>query len=118
MIDRIKAAIETYPYSDSYTVWPGPNSNTFVAHLARAVPELRLDLPPTAIGKDYIPGGLPFGRVPSGTGFQVSFLGLLGVMLAAEEGLEVNILGLTFGVDPLDMAIKLPMVGRMSASDN
>jgi hypothetical protein len=118
MIDRIKAAIETYSYPDTYRVWPGPNSNTFVAHLARAVPELRLDLPPTAIGKDYIPGGLPFGRAPSGTGFQISFLGLLGVMLAAEEGIEINILGLTFGVDPLDLAVKLPMVGRLSVSGN
>ena len=39
-------------------------------------------------------------------------------MLAAEEGIEINILGLTFGVDPLDLAVKLPMVGRLSVSGN
>ena len=45
LIDRLQAAVEAYPYPDSYRTWPGPNSNTFVAHLARSVPELRLDLP-------------------------------------------------------------------------
>jgi hypothetical protein len=52
MIDRIQAAIQAYPYPDQYRTWPGPNSNTFIAHLARSVPELGLELPPTAIGKD------------------------------------------------------------------
>ena len=35
------------------------------------------------------------------------------VMLATEEGLEVNVLGLSLGVDPLDFALKLPGVGRL-----
>jgi hypothetical protein len=35
------------------------------------VPELRLDLPPTAIGKDFLPNGEVVARAPSGTGFQV-----------------------------------------------
>jgi hypothetical protein len=38
---------------------------------------------------------------------------VLGATLAVEEGLEVNILGLTFGLDPLDLAIKLPGLGRI-----
>lgn len=115
MIGRLRDAVENYPRSDSYTIWPGPNSNTFIAHLARAVPELRLDLPPTAIGKDFIPDGI-VAAAPSGTGFQVSLFGLLGVLVAVEEGLEINILGLTFGVDPLDLAVKLPLVGRLAPS--
>lgn len=116
MIRRIDAAAHAYPYQENYTVWPGPNSNTFTAHVARAVPELALDLPPTAIGKDYIPGGGIAARVPSGTGYQVSLFGLLGVLAGVEEGLEINILGLTFGIDPKDFAIKLPMAGRIGPS--
>lgn len=113
VIDRVEAAVKTYPYPDRYRTWPGPNSNTFVAHVARQVPELRLDLPPTAIGKDYLPGGL-FAAAPSGTGYQFSLFGLAGLMVAGEEGLEVNLLGLTLGVDPLDLAVKLPGIGRLT----
>ncbi len=116
VIKRIDAAANGYPYMDEYRVWPGPNSNTFIAHVARAVPELKLDLPPTAIGKDYIPGGSLIAPTPSGTGYQVSLLGLLGVMAGVEEGLEVNVLGLTFGIDLKDLALKLPMAGRIGFS--
>ncbi|NQU61493.1 MAG: DUF3750 domain-containing protein [Rhodospirillales bacterium] len=113
IIKRIDAAARTYPHAKEYRVWPGPNSNTFTAYVARAVPEMKIDLPPTAIGKDYIPGGGLFAGTPSGTGYQFSLFGLLGVLAAAEEGLEINLLGLTFGIDPLDFALKLPMAGRV-----
>ena len=76
-----------------------------------------MDLPPTAIGKDYIANGALAGITPSGTGYQLSAAGALGVMLAFEEGLEVNLLGLTLGVDPLDLAFKLPGVGRLGLLD-
>jgi hypothetical protein len=112
LIDQIEAAIMSYPYPDEYRTWPGPNSNTFVAHIARTVPALGLELPPTAIGKDYLSNGSIVARTPSGTGVQVSLLGLLGLSLGRDEGLEVNLLGLTFGVDPLDVAIKLPGIGQ------
>lgn len=114
MIDRLEAAVAAYPYTYQYRTWPGPNSNTFTAMMGRALPELQLDLPPTAIGKDYIADDEIIARSPSGTGFQVSLFGVFGVMLALEEGLEVNLLGLSLGVDPLDLAIKLPGVGRLS----
>ena len=81
LIDRVEAAVRAYPYPSSYRTWPGPNSNTFTAFVARAVPELRLDLPPTAVGKDFLPGGAPVGLAPSGTGVQVSLLGLAGVLV-------------------------------------
>ena len=113
LINRIEAAIETYPYPDQYRSWPGPNSNTFIAHIARSVPELALELPPTAIGKDYLANGNLFASTPSGTGYQMSVLGLLGLSLGRDEGLELNLLGLTLGIDPLDVAIKLPAVGRI-----
>ncbi len=115
MIDRLEAAVAAYPFNDLYRTWPGPNSNTFTAVIARSLPELGVDLPPTAIGKDYLEPGLPAAVSPSGTGFQVSLGGLFGVMAAWEEGLEVNLLGLSFGIDPADLAIKLPGLGRISA---
>lgn len=112
-IERIDAAARNYPYAHEYRVWPGPNSNTFIAHVARQAPEMRLDLPPTAIGKDYIPNGGGVARSPSGTGFQFSLFGLFGVLVGVEEGLEVNLLGLTFGLDAKNPAVKLPGIGRL-----
>lgn len=117
LIDRLYSAAESYPYDRTYHVWPGPNSNTFVAHLARQVPQLRLELPSNAIGKDYLPYGRVVSRTPSGTGGQVSLGGYAGLLAAAEEGLEVNFLGLTVGIDMYPPAIKLPGVGRLGFSD-
>jgi hypothetical protein len=112
LIARIEQAVADYPYADTYRVWPGPNSNTFVAHVLRAAPELRADLPATAIGKDYL--GTPFAATtPSGTGGQLNLFGALGVLAGVEEGVEVNVLGATFGIDPLDLALKLPLAGRV-----
>jgi hypothetical protein len=112
LIPRIEAAVADYPYADTYRVWPGPNSNTFVAHVLRAVPELRADLPATAIGKDYL--GMGFvAKTPSGTGVQLNAFGVLGALVGVEEGVELNVLGLTFGIDPLDLALKLPIAGRV-----
>jgi hypothetical protein len=113
LIAKVEAAIASYPYPMSYRTWPGPNSNTFIAHIGRAVPELGLELPPTAIGKDFLPGGGLVAPTPSGQGVQVSVLGLAGVLVGWEEGLEVNILGLTFGLDVKDPALKVPGLGRL-----
>jgi hypothetical protein len=113
LITRVEAAVAAYPYPHRYRSWPGPNSNSFTAYVGRAVPELRLDLPPTAVGKDYLPGGAPAALAPSGTGVQLSLLGLAGVLVGWEEGLEVNLLGLTFGVDLNRPALKLPGFGRL-----
>ena len=117
LIDKLHTAAVNYPYHSTYHVWPGPNSNTFTAYLARQVPELRLELPSTAIGKDYLPRGGIFASSPSGSGAQVSLGGYLGLMVSVEEGLEFNLLGLTAGVDILPLAIKLPGIGRLGFSD-
>jgi len=115
LIDRIEVAVRTYPYPNDYRVWPGPNSNSFTAYVARQVPELGLDLPPTAIGKDYLAGGRLLDLMPSGSGWQISLFGLLGIGLAWEEGIELNILGLSAGIDLNDLALRLPGVGRLPA---
>lgn len=116
IIDRIEAAVQSYPFADTYRVWPGPNSNTFVAHVLRAAPELEVDLPATAIGKDYL-GNHVVARTPSGTGGQLSLYGVVGVLAGLEEGIEINLLGATFGIDPLGLALKLPLVGRLGMSE-
>lgn len=115
-IPKLEDAIARYPFRDRYLTWPGPNSNTFVAWLAREVPELRVKLPGTAIGKDFLPGGQLVAAAPSGTGFQLSFAGLLGLTLARAEGLELNLLGLVIGLDPSGPALKLPGIGRLGFS--
>ena len=112
LIARIDKAAHSYPWAGEYTTWPGPNSNTFTAWVLRAVPELEADLPPTAIGKDYS-GKKLVGSAPSGRGFQLSLFGLAGLTASAVEGFEVNLLGLTFGINPFDPSLKLPLVGRV-----
>jgi hypothetical protein len=116
-IVRIEEAVAAYPYAGEYRIWPGPNSNTFTAYVLRAVPELRADLPPTAIGKDYL-GGAVIARSPSGTGGQLSLFGVLGVLVGLEEGLEVNLFGAIFGIDPNQLAVKLPLAGHLGFGNN
>lgn len=116
-IPKIKEAAASYAYAGTYRVWPGPNSNTFISHIIRNVPELKVELPPHAIGRDWIGQGDIFGPSESGTGYQVSLLGALGATIGKAEGLEVNILGLTFGADLLRPALKLPFIGRVGMSD-
>jgi hypothetical protein len=118
MIPRIQSAIEGYKlraYGD-YRAWPGPNSNTFVAAVMSAVPELRTALPPTAIGKDFPYSGEYFGVTPSGTGIRATLGGYLGLTVGWVEGLEINFLGAVFGVDIRRPALKLPGLGRLGVA--
>lgn len=117
LIDRIHHAARNYPYDRRYTIWPGPNSNTFTAHIGRKIPELSLDLPPTAIGKDYPTDGSLLQTPPGGRGWQFSVGGLFGLLLAPEEGIELNLFGLTAGIDLSPPALKLPGVGRIGYPD-
>ena len=54
LIDAVDAAAHLYPWKNTYQVFPGPNSNTFIAWIAQQVPELELDLPFSAIGAGYV----------------------------------------------------------------
>jgi hypothetical protein len=116
VVTKIEAAVAAYPYPSAYRTWPGPNSNTFTAWVGRQVPELRLKLPPTAIGKDYLANGALAGPTPSRTGVQLSLFGLGGLALGIEEGIELNLFTLNFGVDLKRPALKLPVLGRLGAS--
>lgn len=114
-IPRIKAAVAAYPHAarGSYTIWPGPNSNTFVATIVRDVPELAGGLLPTALGKDYAGPWLYAGATPSGTGWQLSLRGAVGLSIGWVEGVEINLFGLVAGVDVRRPALKLPGWGRV-----
>ncbi len=115
-LPKLRAAIEKYDHG-TYRMWPGPNSNSFTAHVARAVPELGLVLPPTAIGKDFLMNGAFHGPAPSGTGHQISFHGLFGALYAEKEGIELNFLGLIVGFDPFQPALLLPGIGRIALGE-
>ena len=116
LIPAIEAAVASYPFPERYRSWPGPNSNTFVAHIGRSVPELGLDLPPTAIGKDFRGLDDAIGRAPSGGGVQLSLFGVAGMILAPEEGVELNLLGLSVGIDLARPALRLPAIGRIGVT--
>jgi hypothetical protein len=115
LIPQIRAAVATYPYrgSGEYRAWPGPNSNTFTAHVMRSVPDLAAALPPTAIGKDFQPAEHIVGLTPSRTGVQISLNGYAGLSVGWVEGIEVNVLGLITGIDLRRPALKLPGWGRI-----
>ena len=112
VIAKIPEAAAAYPFT-TYSAWPGPNSNTFIAYLGRAIPEWHLTLPSLAIGKDYLPLGRFTAAAPSGTGGQLSVGGVVGVTVARDEGLELNLFGLVTGIDFRRPAIKLPGLGRL-----
>ncbi|MBU8538976.1 DUF3750 domain-containing protein [Falsiroseomonas tokyonensis] len=115
MIPRMQAAIADYAWRNrgDYRVWPGPNSNTFVAAVMEAVPGLPAALPPNAIGKDYPHDGRWLRLTGSGTGIRLTLGGYAGLTLGWVEGIEVNILGAVAGLDLRRPALKLPGLGRL-----
>ena len=118
LIPKVRSAIAAYQYSRAgdYRIWPGPNSNTFVASVLRAMPELEATLPSNAIGKDFRPA--PYiGLTDSRTGIEASLFGIVGVKLGWVEGVELNFLGLVSGIDLRHPAVKLPGFGRLGIDD-
>ncbi|MBU3020389.1 DUF3750 domain-containing protein [Aestuariibacter sp. A3R04] len=53
LIPKVKNAISNYPWANEYTLFPGPNSNTFPAWVGVQVPELELKMPFSAIGAGF-----------------------------------------------------------------
>jgi Protein of unknown function (DUF3750) len=114
LIPKIEAAVNQYRYAQygDYRIWPGPNSNSFTAAVLRAVPELGVQLPANAIGRDFRPG-VYAGRTDSGTGIELNLLGLADLKIGWVEGIEVNLLGLVAGLDLRHPGMKLPGFGRI-----
>lgn len=95
-------------YGENYRVWPGPNSNTFVAEVARAAPDLGFVFDPNCIGKDY-PGWVDVGLTASKTGLRLDTVPI-GVAVGLREGVEVHVLGLTAGISLDPPGISLPFL--------
>ena len=115
LIPRMRTAIESYRYRHrgDYQAWPGPNSNTFVATVMAAVPEIQAALPPTAIGKDFPVDGNWLALTPSHTGFRLTLGGYAGLTVGWVEGIEITLFGGVIGFDIRRPALKLPGVGRV-----
>lgn len=111
LIDKIETAVHNYPFRNTYRLWPGPNCNTFTAYIIRNIPELTVDLPNTAIGKDYLQTGSFIAQTPGRSGYQVSIWGLIGIALYNMWGIEINILGLNLKIST--QKIELPGIGRV-----
>jgi Protein of unknown function (DUF3750) len=116
VIPKLKRAIAAYPARKpgDYRLWPGPNSNSFIATILAEVPEIGIALPPNAVGRDWRGAfGLYAGQSPSRTGVQVSVFGLLGLTIGRVEGIELNLLGLVAGFDWQHPGLKLPGWGTV-----
>ncbi len=110
MIPKILAEARAYD-SSHYREWPGPNSNTFVAQIARDTPGLSVNFFHNALGKDYTPSFYA-GPSASGTGLQADTC-FIGVEAGVTDGLELHFLQTTAGISLFPPAIDLPLLPRI-----
>lgn len=111
LIPKLYAKVASYPYHNAYTIWPGPNSNSFVAYLLRQLPEFKATLPTTAIGKDYLVAHPFFATTTDHHGYQISIRGLLGLSISSHSGIELNLLGFVFGISFKPLGLYWPGIG-------
>ena len=116
VLPDIDAAIAGYPYAarGGYRIWPGPNSNSFVAHVLREVPALGAVLPSNATGRDYAPGFFAVDIAPDGRDMHATLGGVAGFALGMRSGFEIHFLGLVAGLDFARPALKIPAYGRFA----
>ena len=114
LLPQIEAAIREYRWQQrgDYTMWPGPNSNTFVASIIRAVPGFDAVPPTTAIGRDFPEHGAWFTRTASGS-LRLSAGGYAGLVIGRADGIEFNFLGLVAGINPWRGEVKIPAFGTL-----
>ena len=98
---------ETARYQDfNCGCWPGPNSNTFADLLIRRC-GLGIELPATALGKDYRgPVGVSVTEARTGVQLQ-TWVG--GVRLGLKEGVQADLAGLTLGVHFWPPGLEVPV---------
>lgn len=118
LIPAVEWAIRSYPYAQpgAYRLYPGPNSNSFVAHVLRSVPDLGVVLPPDAVGRDYLPDGRFFQIDADGRDLHATLFGLIGFSAGVRSGIEVHFLGLVAGIDVQNPGIKIPAFGTVRLS--
>ncbi len=112
LIPDIEQAIAKYRWQNNgdYKIWPGPNSNTFVASIIRTVDGFDASTPSTAIGRDYPDDG-NWIRYDQTGALRLSAGGYAGLVVGMEDGLELNFLGLVVGINPAKLEIKIPGFG-------
>jgi hypothetical protein len=89
-----------------YFLVPGPNSNTIIDTLLRHC-KIHVELPATAVGRDY--RGVIGASVTSlGTGVQLETW-LIGAKIGLEEGVELHIADVAFGVHFWPPALTVPV---------
>ena len=116
LIPAVRAAIAAYPFAmaGGYHIFPGPNSNTFVAHVLRHVPGLATTLSPLAVGRDF-PSEGRLALYDSDRGdVRLSLYGYAGLTVGRSAGLELNLFGLVAGVDPGRLGVKIPAFGTFA----
>jgi hypothetical protein len=113
-IERVAPGVKAQIERDYFLV-PGPNSNTFGDVVLRRC-KLAASLPASAVGKDFR-GWIGAGLTSERTGVQIE-TALFGVKLGLREGIELHLLGLTFGLDLWPPALLLPLgPGRLGFAD-
>jgi len=108
--DATEALLESAAaYGDEgYRAIPGPNSNSFVAELTSAAPDLRTTMHHNAVGKDYLTP-VAFARTPSKTGVRLD-TAWLGFALGLQEGVELHLAGLQLGIGIWPPRIEIPFL--------
>lgn len=116
LIEQVGAAVASY----AYRPWPALTAILSWCTSAARVPNWEFTFPrmrSVRISCRTV-GCLP--RLPADLGFRYRFTGslygLAGILLGAREGLEVNLLGLSFGIDPVRPALKLAAPGRLGVA--
>lgn len=113
-VQRVGPEVKSYIESH-YVFYPGPNSNTFGDVVLRRC-KLSASLPSTSVGKDWR-GLVGAGITSERTGVQIE-TPVVGVKLGLKEGVEVHVIGLSFGIDLWPPAIILPLgPGRLGFAD-
>lgn len=115
LVAKAEAAIAAYPYSHrgDYRIWPGPNSNSFVAYVLRAIPEMDARMPSNAVGRDFAPGFASLTIDRDHTDIHATIGGLVGFAAGLRSGFELHLLGLVAGFDFTRPALKIPAYGRV-----
>lgn len=114
MIPHIKESALRHSEGFEYRAYPGPNSNTYAARIIADVPNLDVELPHNAIGKDYTTT-ISAGLTPSRDGLHLDTLPL-GLSLGYQQGLELHLIGLTAGLSLWPPQLKIPFLPRIGLS--
>ena len=96
LIGQIEVAIAAYPYPTSTAPGRGRTRIRSSRTSGAACRNSAWSCPRPRSARITSPTAICSARTPSGTGYQMSLLGLLGLSVSRDEGLELNLLGLSW----------------------